>query len=1039
MAEAMTALSIAATTVQFVDFSLKILSFYKEIRKSTKNATEANTEIESSVEKLQEYQKRLKPFTPGQGVSQEDVATIENARQECNETAGKILKVLQDLKPKKRWFGKIAWAAWRTHRAEAKIQSLEKKLKGRNARFREALTDVTWERVFHMLKEQEDLLQNRLLPEVKQMYNDNRAAHSITHHQLEKARITTDQKDFLRKLSFPGMSQRHESIEPPAIGTYEWIFADDSSSDDSSLQQEFGGKFMQWLSSDEKVFWISGKAGSGKSSLMAFIESHRSFEKGLKHWSKGRSLTVLTFFFWRPGLDLQKSITGLLRSLLHQLLTKKPSAIDKVCANDPALRYSDWTEGRLSRVLSEVLDLYQHADECIFFLIDGLDEFEGDYSKLLRVILPIKLRSNVRICLSSRPLNVIQQSLQTYATIRLEDLNYRDITHYVFSELRAVDYPHMDHMTKIPSRAAGIFLWAALVTKELIKCYQEDHSKATLQSVLDDMPQGLAPLFNSLFSHVDKRSHNFLLLIFQMLKKSGGNYNVNIAYITACLYHKEASSLHDFLDRCQNVERWIVLRSKGLLQVFSGDRLGGPLRGWALQDPSTHEQRQAALTDDETQSWMKLAWPRVNWLHRSAYDYIFNGETADLPKWIRQIDIAQDLLYGYAWLFRYGLLFYVSDGYALFSEMWMRKLILGTGLQTNEISEGVYQTLDDPYSLLDSSLSEESWLGSDIHTSLEHTREISRSIIGKRSMDFWLALDDEHLHDYVLSRFDLVKSSRFVHLVCATLLRRVAVKSGLHRLMLDVLNERVSIQTGSAILCAQNARGYRWSSYGIMGLQHFSWLSHGEACEAATMYELHHFIFDDLPRLGRAFSGESLACLRSNLMTLADHWHLFSNTDPASHLCLQVHFSISHALRRMDTDINTEKVTPLRLIVMRKRDKMFRILDITNSSIGFTPICIFHTSPATNLALSRYLEGPPPTSPTSQNFKGSLDAFLECREILIAEIQEDAANQLDTRQQRCLLSLVQICFFRHWTIAGMEDMEDMEDVRSISADSQSTQ
>lgn len=152
--------------------------------------------------------------------------------------------------------------------------------------------------MFHLLQEQEDLLRKQLLPEVKQIHNDSKTAHSITHDQLEKARITADQKDFLTKLSFPGMSQRHESIEPPATGTYEWIFADNSSSDDSAQQQELRGAFMRWLTSDEKVFWISGKAGSGKSSLMAFVESHRRFREGLKHWSQGRSLTVLTFFFW---------------------------------------------------------------------------------------------------------------------------------------------------------------------------------------------------------------------------------------------------------------------------------------------------------------------------------------------------------------------------------------------------------------------------------------------------------------------------------------------------------------------------------------------------------------------------------------------------------------------------------------------------------------------------------------------------------------------------------------------------------------------
>ena len=80
--------------------------------------------------------------------------------------------------------------------------------------------------------------------------------------------------------------------------------------------------FSQWLRSEQKLYWINGKAGSGKSTLMNYIcQDYRRLEL-LRDWSADRLLLTTVYFFWSAGSRLQKSIDGLLRSLLYQILTK---------------------------------------------------------------------------------------------------------------------------------------------------------------------------------------------------------------------------------------------------------------------------------------------------------------------------------------------------------------------------------------------------------------------------------------------------------------------------------------------------------------------------------------------------------------------------------------------------------------------------------------------------------------------------------------------------------------------------------------------
>ncbi|KAG9508223.1 hypothetical protein J7337_001786 [Fusarium musae] len=87
-------------------------------------------------------------------------------------------------------------------------------------------------------------------------------------------------------------------------------------------------RFSTWLQSDDKLFWIRGKPGSGKSTLIKFVINNDNTKRLLGSWHPNTRL--LSHFFWKIGSEPQNSIRGLLCSLLYHLLSEDGDAIDKV-------------------------------------------------------------------------------------------------------------------------------------------------------------------------------------------------------------------------------------------------------------------------------------------------------------------------------------------------------------------------------------------------------------------------------------------------------------------------------------------------------------------------------------------------------------------------------------------------------------------------------------------------------------------------------------------------------------------------------------
>src|SRR6202034_4410069 len=92
----------------------------------------------------------------------------------------------------------------------------------------------------------------------------------------------------------------------------------------NQLQRRTSNPFLEWLISDgAPIFWISGKAASGKSTLMKYLHKRPELATTLsdKYANGSENLIMASFFFYDQGKSkLQKSREGLLRALLHCLL-----------------------------------------------------------------------------------------------------------------------------------------------------------------------------------------------------------------------------------------------------------------------------------------------------------------------------------------------------------------------------------------------------------------------------------------------------------------------------------------------------------------------------------------------------------------------------------------------------------------------------------------------------------------------------------------------------------------------------------------------
>lgn len=330
----------------------------------------------------------------------------------------------------------------------------------------------------------------------------------------------------LRSLSVAGLGSREEQIHDAYQKTFDWIFEDEElrvAHEDRSRVKAARARFERWLGSSSEVFWVNGKAGSGKSTLMKYLADHRKTQEILRQWAGDENLVIAKHFFWNSGSKIQKSHVGLMQDLLLQILCKCPELIPFASAKrwdarEHSVRHSEaWTRKELASSLKNIMERGQLRSRFCFF-IDGLDEYAdetaGEHHELINYLDLLAQSTQVKLCVSSRPWTVF---VDRYAgreelTLLLQDLTSQDMYKYVegmlgederFRRLKTREPEALDLVSRIRDRAEGVFLWVYLVVRSLLRGLSEHDDTVELERRLSEIPTDLTEYFRKIFDNID--------------------------------------------------------------------------------------------------------------------------------------------------------------------------------------------------------------------------------------------------------------------------------------------------------------------------------------------------------------------------------------------------------------------------------------------------------------------------------------------------------------------------------------------------------
>jgi hypothetical protein len=1074
--EAVAAVGVAAAAVQFLEFSTKTLALCKQIRDSTTDSTEDNAELTKSVNKLTAMQRDLRAAG---NTSSSIYRKLLQAVKDCSAVASDLLQLLEDFRELARKRLGAMRSAFKIIKDGRKIERLEKRLADCEAKFTIALTMDVREGVMDLLEKQgvlSDDVRNTIMPQLEQLRIQSTASHSATQSQIHSLETSlkssaatihkqaaanhTEQqassegmsrgqnrlgksiergfndlsdssshRSFLESLYFDDMFARQQSIMPQLAGTYDWILSGKPNPEVPwyrvQKDTELRGKLLQWLQDERPVFWVNGKAGSGKSSLMSFIESDKRTEAALKVWARNRKLYTFSFYFWRPGSSLQKSIPGLLRSILYQVTKAIPAVVSHVISNRQSLTYTDWTQAKLLDALKIAFSVcLDDANGAIFLLIDGLDEFEGSHMDLLNIVTILSSGSNIKLCVSSRPETAFNNKFTALPSISLQELNFHDIQRYVAGQLEAPGntLTHLSH--KVTNRAEGIFLWAVLVCQSIVAGRQDGDDEDTLTQRLSIVPSSLEDLFDSMFSKIDELHRKDLSLYFALLRwkevmESDNlleNIDISVALVERVLCRTSYKSSQHFFDACETTHRRVIAQSKGLLQVVRRD-FWTTGQGWAFKDIATGSARHQYLDENDSESMDECIRSHLQWIHRSARDYIFGNSSGFLTSdmvLLNRSDFERQLLKAFTWLAQYtpALVFNPDVETRHRYQPLLESIMSAIWLPTSSTETEILQALDTIHDAMQSSLCDTANFvdcASNSRESLYLSFRFDRTIL----LGFWTPLT--FFDFYWSNRFEQIKLSIHSRLICFTFLEFLlgppnqppdSSISEMRLLLTEFLLEEYLCESQGGFATFVEAGNYKYVC---------TWASPRHSDDAEEMRSL----IEACSSLDRYNHIEPLEQYQAHLLAIVDAKQIFfgAKYEPREDKLRRLFIG----LPLQDVIYGHKTVFPssFRRVRANLRLTCSSFLDIAtyyhfDLSVRLTSYVLDFCKVAPKFS-KRY------SDKNKISFAGTLQQREECVQLVKQEVWQNTDNQLDAWHQLYILACVKKWFSSYWVIAASDD------------------
>lgn len=410
-------------------------------------------------------------------------------------------------------------------RDKTKFEGLIQELSYFNSKLNEIIPDLRGS-ISRMTAEDVDALQSLKSLKLVLEASAERQVIVADHARMEIERILSQR--VLQRIWFRTMDDRKDDLKPAHLHTFRWALE----------PPQRGVKWddlKKWFRTGSGIYWLSGKAGSGKSTLMKHLYDNQKTEMLLKEWSGDSKLILASFFFWALGTSEQKSQNGLMRALLFRVLDDDPSLIPRVLPQ--MWREAQRAEGtdlslpsiaEMRQAFRNLRSSQKEARSFCFF-IDGLDEFSGRYPDAIEFVNSLAGNANVKLLVSSRPIPECVGAFSKHPKLRLQDLTKGDIATYVHDTVGS--YPHMitllekedkdasSIITELIEKASGVFLWVVLACQSVLQGLAAYDYVEDLQIRVRELPPELEDLFRHMLKKVDPRyqgqAAKFLRLCYQ--------------------------------------------------------------------------------------------------------------------------------------------------------------------------------------------------------------------------------------------------------------------------------------------------------------------------------------------------------------------------------------------------------------------------------------------------------------------------------------------------------------------------------------------
>ncbi|KAI0555609.1 prion-inhibition and propagation-domain-containing protein [Xylaria curta] len=321
-------------------------------------------------------------------------------------------------------------------------------------------------------------------------------------------------KTILNQLWFRKMEERKDMIDKPSSRSLHW------SLEPPSKEVEWDD-LSAWLESGSDVYWISGKAGSGKSTLMKYLLENQKTTELLKPWGDTRTVAIAAFFLYELGTAEQKSLGGLYRALLYYILDAEPALVPILLPGMwKEIRHTERNEVDLPSITEMRMAFNRLAKGVVMkskycFVIDGLDECSGCFRDIISFINCLITSDDIKVLVSSRPLAEFEEAFSSKPKLRLQDLNRDDMEDYVTEFLAPFDYmkylliTHRERVKKLSDTlvemSSGMFLWLVLACRSLENGFARFESIEDLEHRIYELPPEINDLFRHMLGKIDKR------------------------------------------------------------------------------------------------------------------------------------------------------------------------------------------------------------------------------------------------------------------------------------------------------------------------------------------------------------------------------------------------------------------------------------------------------------------------------------------------------------------------------------------------------